>query len=127
MAIYVLQSFLRQSSIICLNGSGCEIVRKSPIAYPFGIPVPTFGLVGYTILAITAFLRTAGEKKWMLPLMKGVAIFGVCFVTWFTFMEIFVIKGICTWCATSAITMYIVAVLLFAIKDKKSQVNNATL
>ena len=120
MAIYVLQSFLRQASIICLNGSGCEIVRKSPISYPFGIPVPAFGLVGYTILCITAFLRTTGEKKWMLPLMKGVGIFGVCFVTWFTMMEIFVIKGVCTWCAVSAVNMYVVSGLLFFVKENKS-------
>jgi uncharacterized membrane protein len=103
-----------------LNGSGCEIVRKSPVAYPFGIPVPAIGLVGYTILAVTAFLRTAGEKKWMLPLMKGIALFGICFVTWFTFMELFVIKGVCTWCAVSAVNMYVIAILLFFGKKKSA-------
>ena len=110
MAIYVLQSFLRQSSIVCLT-NGCEIVRKSPYSYPFGIPVPAFGLVGYFFLALLAFLRTTSKKQWIKKAMLGISIFGICFVTWFTFMELFVIKGVCTWCAISAVNMYIIFIL----------------
>ena len=59
MAVYVLQGWLRQSSILCFTGGGCDIVRKSPASYLFGvIPVPAVGLIGYSILAILAFLRT---------------------------------------------------------------------
>ena len=122
MAVYVLQSFLRQTGILCLTGGGCELVRKSPVSYPFGIPVPAFGLVGYTGLAILAFLRTLSLTKTpaspagrqhprtmnLLKGMLGIAIFGICFVTWFTIMELFVIKGTCTWCAVSAVNMYII-------------------
>jgi uncharacterized membrane protein len=123
MAVYVLQSFLRQTGILCLNGSGCELVRKSPVSYPFGIPVPAFGLVGYTGLAILSFLQTMTQNQparnashsdagWrtknLLKGMLGIAIFGICFVTWFTIMELFVIKGTCTWCAVSAVNMYII-------------------
>ena len=110
MAIYVLQSFLRQSSIVCLT-NGCEIVRKSPYSYPFGIPVPAFGLVGYFFLALLAFLRTTSKKQSIKKAMLGISIFGICFVTWFTYVELFVIKGICTWCAISAVNMYIIFIL----------------
>ncbi|HCM81846.1 TPA: hypothetical protein DIS60_00530 [Patescibacteria group bacterium] len=111
MAAYVLQSFLRNTGILCLTGGGCELVRKSPVSYPFGIPVPAFGLVGYTGLTILSFLRTtdrSASNNKLLKFMLGIAIFGVCFVSWFTIMELFVIKGICTWCAISAVDMYIV-------------------
>ena len=111
MAAYVLQSFLRNTGILCLPGGGCELVRKSPVSYPFGIPVPAFGLVGYTGLTILSFLRTtdrSASNNKLLKFMLGIAIFGVCFVSWFTIMELFVIKGICTWCAISAVDMYIV-------------------
>lgn len=111
-ATYVLQSFIRDSSILCFTGSGCELVRKSLVSYPFGIPVPAFGLFGYTALAITSFLRTTFDNKQkqhtLLKIMLGISIFGVCFVSWFTIMELFVIKGICTWCAVSAVTMCII-------------------
>ncbi len=44
----------------------------------------------------------------------GIGVFGICFVTWFTSMELFVIKGICMWCAISAVNMYIIFFLLLA-------------
>ncbi len=110
MGTYVLQSFLRQTGIICLTGGGCEAVRKSPLSYPFGIPVPAIGVVGYTILVILTFLRTVNKKfeKNVLSGILGMSAFGVCFVTWFTYTEIFLIKGICMWCAISAVNMYII-------------------
>lgn len=121
MAVYVLQSFLRQSSIFCLSGGGCEAVRRSPVSYPFGIPVPAFGLMGYIGLSIITFLRTLGEKSWHMKAILGIAIFGVCFVSWFTVMELFVIKGTCMWCAISSINMYIIfALTLVSKKNSKN-------
>ena len=112
IAIYVLQSFLRDAPIVCLN-SGCEIVRKSPESKLFGFPVPGYGLVGYTILAILAFFRTTSAKlhKQLLPWIVGIATGGVAFVGWFTYMELFVIRGVCTWCAVSAVNMVTIASL----------------
>lgn len=112
MGIYVLQSFLRQTGVVCLTGSGCELVRTNPVSYPFGIPVPAFGVAGYTGLALLAFLRTASQNRALLKWMLGIAIFGVCFVTWFTAMELFVINGICMWCAISAVNMYVICGLV---------------
>jgi len=122
MGIYVLQSFLRQTGIICLSGGGCEAVRRSPLSYPFGIPVPAVGVAGYTFLVILTFLRTVKDNKKLLSWILGMATFGICFVTWFTYTEIFLIKGICMWCAISAINMYVIfALTLISIKiGKKS-------
>lgn len=112
MAIYVLQSFIRKTGIVCVT-SGCELVRKNPASYLFGvIPVPAVGLVGYSVIAVLAFLRTSKNKPWMLRGMLGMATFGVLFVTWFTYTEIFVINGICTWCALSAVNMVVIFILL---------------
>jgi uncharacterized membrane protein len=115
MAVYVTQSFLRKSSIYCLTGGGCELVRKSPASYLFGfLPVPSVGLLGYSFIAILSFFRTTltgNRAKQLLAAQLGMAIFGICFVTWFTLTEIFVIKGICMWCAISAANMWIVFAL----------------
>lgn len=112
MAIYVLQSFIRKTGIVCVT-SGCELVRKSPSSYLFGFfPVPAVGLIGYTIITILAFLRTTSSKAWILMGMLGMATFGVVFVSWFTYTELFVIKGICTWCALSAVNMVIIFFIL---------------
>lgn len=120
LAIYVLQSFLRDAPIVCLN-SGCEIVRKSPASKLFGFPVPGYGLVGYTILAVLAFLRTVTPKlnKQLLPWIVGIASGGVAFVAWFTYTELFVIRGVCTWCAVSAVNMVTIAILAWIEYRKK--------
>lgn len=120
LAIYVLQSFLRDAPIVCLN-SGCEIVRKSPASKLFGFPVPGYGLVGYTILAVLAFLRTVTPKlnKQLLPWIVGIASGGVAFVAWFTYTELFVIRGVCTWCAVSAVNMVTIASLAWIEYRKK--------
>ncbi len=112
IAAYVTQSFLRGSPIVCVN-IGCELVRKNPASFLWGVPVPAVGLVGYSLLAVFAFLRTVSEKnfKTFLYGILGVAAFGVIFVSWFTYTEIFVIKGICTWCAISAANMLIIFTL----------------
>ncbi|MDO8451983.1 MAG: vitamin K epoxide reductase family protein [bacterium] len=121
IAIYVLQSFIRQSPIVCVN-TGCETVRKSAQSYIFGVPVPAFGLVGYTALAILAFVQTVNtEQKTATKLLKwmlGVATFGVLFVSWFTYTELFIIRAVCTWCAVSTVNMLIIFALTLASYQK---------
>lgn len=121
IAIYVFQSFVRQTSIVCVN-EGCEAVRKSPNSYILGFPVPGVGLFGYSFLAILAFLRTMSSDKRLLYGMLGISTFGVFFVSWFTYTEIFVIKAICTWCAISAVNMLVIflfTVASFRLTGKK--------
>ena len=112
MAIYVTQSFLRHANIYCVT-SGCELVRKSPSSYLFGFfPVPAVGLIGYSILALCAFLKTTNPasrfSNLLSRIMLGMATFGVFFVSWFTYTELFIIKGICMWCAISAVNMFVI-------------------
>lgn len=100
-------------------------MRKHPASYPFGIPVPAFGLVGYTILTFCAFAQTLHLKKsihiLLSRIMLGVALFGASFVTWFTYTEITVIKGICMWCAISGVNMYIILwLLILKLKNERN-------
>lgn len=113
VAVYVLQSFVRQSPIVCIS-TGCEVVRKSPYSYPFGIPVPAFGLIGYALLAILSFFRTTNNERntKLLRPMLAIGVFGVAFVSWFTYTELFIIRGVCTWCAISAVNMFILFILI---------------
>lgn len=112
IAIYVFQSFIRKTSIVCVN-SGCELVRKNPASYLWGIPVPAVGLVGYSLLAILSFLRTtqANSESLLLKVMFYISLFGVGFVGWFTYTELFVIRAVCTWCAISAVNMTVIFLL----------------
>lgn len=106
IAAYVTQSFLRKVGIVCATG-GCEAVRKSAASYLWGVPVPAVGLLGYGVIAILAFLRTTNPAKGLLKGILGMAAFGVAFTSWFTYTELFVIKGICMWCAISTVNMFV--------------------
>lgn len=107
VAAYVTQSWLRNVGIVCVT-NGCEAVRKSPASYPFGIPVSAIGLVGYSIIALLSFLRTTSKNKNLLKGIVGMGAFGVAFTSWFTYTELFVIHGVCTWCLVSTIDMFVI-------------------
>ena len=106
IAAYVTQSFVRKVGIVCVS-SGCELVRKNPASYLLGIPVPSVGLLGYSIIAILAFIRSSSTNKTLIKGILGMTTFGICFTTWFTYTELFVIHGICMWCAISTVNMFI--------------------
>ncbi|OGG08158.1 hypothetical protein A3D05_05475 [Candidatus Gottesmanbacteria bacterium RIFCSPHIGHO2_02_FULL_40_24] len=110
IAVYVLYGFIKKTSIVCVN-EGCEIVRKSPYSYPLGIPVPLVGLIGYFVLMILTFARSVSQDLKLLKAILAIAVFGVLFVGWFTYTEIFYIKAVCTWCAISALNMLIIFII----------------
>jgi uncharacterized membrane protein len=122
IAGYVLQGYLRSSSVYCPAGGGCDLVRKSPYAWPLGIPVPAVGFMGYSIIIILSFLRTIMPKKdkQLLYGLFGMATFGALFVTGFTFTQLFLIKATCFWCIVSTIDMYVIFhLVLFSLRKAK--------
>jgi uncharacterized membrane protein len=110
IAAYVTQSFLRKVGIVCVS-SGCELVRKSPASYLWGIPVPSVGLIGYSVIAILAFTRSSSKNINLLKGILGMTIFGIIFTSWFTYTELFVIRGVCMWCAISTVNMFVLFTL----------------
>jgi uncharacterized membrane protein len=66
IAAYPTTVYLQDVPPVCLGGSGgCVTVQHSSYAHLAGIPLPLFGLAGYTLLFISACLpgqraRTAG-------------------------------------------------------------------
>jgi uncharacterized membrane protein len=87
---------------VCLSGSGgCETVQSSSYATIFGVPVAVVGLVGYSGLLFSASLR--GEVGIYLGFL--VALVGVLFSAYLTYLELFVIHAICEWCVASAAVM----------------------
>lgn len=95
---------------VCVGGSGgCETVQTSSYATIFGVPIAVLGLVGYGGLLFSALLRgVAGVYLGFL-----VALVGVLFSAYLTYLEVFVIHAICEWCVASAALM--VAALVCAV------------
>jgi hypothetical protein len=74
----------------------------------FGIfPVGVFGIMGYVaILAawlVWRFFTNITVQKWAAIGMWGMAVFGVLFSIYLTYLEPFVIGATCIWCISSAL------------------------
>ena len=97
--------------LLCGTGS-CEIVQTSKWAVFMGVPVPYWGLAGYTVLTTLALIglqpRYLDSRALRIALILTVCIaFG--FTVYLTALEAFVINAWCRWCIASAV----VATLIF--------------
>jgi uncharacterized membrane protein len=107
IAGYLTYVHYRGLSPICAINQGCEKVQSSKYAKVGGAPVPLIGLIGY--LGILGTLIARGELARLAT--AGMAIFGMLFSGYLTFLELFRIHAICQWCVGSALTMTVIAVL----------------
>jgi len=91
----------------CAIAHGCETVQKSSYSKLAGIPVALLGGLAY--LAILATLtRTSEAARTATALL---AVVGLAFSAYLTFIEVVVLHAICIWCVGSAICMLILAAL----------------
>ncbi len=87
---------------ICAGaGGGCEKVQSSDYAELAGIPVALLGLLGYLAILGTSVVR--GELASMAA--ATLALVGLGFSLYLTYLELFVIDAICQWCVVSAVVM----------------------
>lgn len=110
VASYLLYSYLNHTPLLCLN-KGCEVVRQSEYSALFGIPVPAIGLLGFSVIALVTMIRTFLKKTVLDIGLLLISFIGFLFVSWFTYVEIFLIKAICSWCVVTAILMTIIFIL----------------
>jgi uncharacterized membrane protein len=122
-------------SLVCPN-TGCAEVNQSAYVTMFVIPIGVLGVIGYSlILAVTL-----GWTKWRqlvgatnprppawaqrvpwaynilshIPVglvLVGLSAFGFLFSLFLTYLELFEIRAICTWCAISAGLMTVIFAL----------------
>ncbi|MGQ9548714.1 MAG: vitamin K epoxide reductase family protein [Roseiflexus sp.] len=93
---------------ICGPVGNCQAVQQSEFARIFGIvPVGAAGIVGYGAI-LTVWIAARGKAgAHIAPVLPILALTGVLFSIYLTFLEPFVIGATCLWCLTSAILMTI--------------------
>jgi len=110
-SLYLWWTYTRPSRpMVCLGG-GCDTVRSSPFAYPWGVPLPAFGAAMYVALAILVFAwpllseSLSHLARWA---VGGIAGLGFLFSLYLSGVEAFVLRAWCTWCVISAITVTLI-------------------
>jgi uncharacterized membrane protein len=123
VAGYLAYVETRQVAAVCGPVGDCNSVQSSPYARLFGfLPVGVLGALGYlAILAAWLYCRrrsdrlpetTGGRLARYAPVaVFGMALFGVLFSLYLTYLEPFVIGAVCVWCLTSAVIMTLLLVL----------------
>jgi uncharacterized membrane protein len=90
---------------VCGPLRGCETVALSEYSDIGGIPVALFGVVFSVItLALQVIWWRTGERRAIFA-AYGLGLFGILFVLYLTYLELFVIHAICVWCVAYALTI----------------------
>ena len=102
--------YSESTAALCTEGSGCDIVRSSSYSAILGIPVAMLGLVGFALILGISFSKLS-------PFRKGLSLYilaltGVTFSAYLTYLEVAVINAICPYCLVSASLMAGILVLL---------------
>ena len=107
VAFYLTYVETSGAEAVCGPVGDCNTVQVSPYAMLFGVlPVGLLGLIGYALLLVGWILNRFGPSsiRWISAIaVWGMALFGVLFSIYLTFLEPFVIGASCMWCIASAI------------------------
>ena len=120
LALYLFVNYLTQPVYrLCTISEkiNCDAVISGEVSTTLGIPTALYGLIGYTIILVVAFL---GKKK----LMLGMALFGTLFCLRITYIEVFQINVICPVCLLCQIDMLALLFISYKAVKKKGEVTS---
>jgi uncharacterized membrane protein len=109
VAIYLTYVETQEVLALCGPVGDCNAVQNSPYAYLFGVlPVGLLGMIGY-VMIMAAWLigrrSHAAVARYANLAVFGMAVFGVLFSIYLTYLELWVILAVCLWCLSSAVLM----------------------
>ncbi len=108
---YLLAVRLSGGLPVCGVGGGCETVQTSEYAELFGIPVAAYGFAYSAVLLIASLAWwRRGDRRGLL-VAYALGILGTLFVAYLTYLELVVLKAICTWCVAYGTTVVVGFVL----------------
>lgn len=110
-AIYLTIIKYANNPQLCIQGVGnCWSVNISRYSELFGIPVALLGAITFSFLTLAIWLENSKHtwSKFIIYFEFGVALFGVMFSAYLTYIELFVINAVCPFCVLSAIIILLI-------------------
>ncbi len=101
-------------SLVCTRWAQCDVVNNSLYAKLYGVPVSFIGLAGYLILLALAVaaLRSEGDvQRRLVGLGFLLSLGGLAFSVYLTYLELYVIQAVCSWCVSSAIIITLLTIV----------------
>ena len=98
--------------IFCGGSNSCELVNASRFAFLGPIPVAVLGLGAYLAILILSRIKSdEDDQPWPAMLIFGLALIGVMFQLYLSYIEVFVLRAICYWCVSSQIIILVIFIL----------------
>lgn len=113
------EALFRDGAVACGPLGDCHAVQSSGYAKVAGVPVAVLGLLMYAALLALAISRRLGMDRsgllrtWAFALALG----GVLYSAYLTYVELFVVHAVCAWCVTSAVI--VAAILITSLPDAR--------
>ena len=115
IATYLSYVEIAHVEAICGPIGGCNFVQSSPYAHILGIPVAVLGVLYYLAIGVLWAGQRSPSRRWanrsVLGLL-GLTFIGILFSIYLTFLEIFVVQAVCTWCLGSALVATVLILLV---------------
>ena len=114
---YLIRKRLTQERSVCVIGQTCHRVLESKYNNMLGVPNEVAGFVFYVAVAlIAAFLAIEFEPVGLWDILVKIFIgIGVLMSFIFTYLQWQVIRAWCFWCLMSAITIFLMAIIVLFI------------
>ena len=116
VALYLhLWKLGKAGSLACGGTGGCAYVQGSKYGWFLGVDVALIGTIGYALIFLVAMLGT--QPRWAdarvitraLQLLIWPAVLFTLRLKWAEFV---ILKSFCPWCAVSAVTITLCAILV---------------
>ena len=107
-SLYLLYTYTSPSRPMVCIGTGCDAVRASAYSALWGISMPWFGVLGYTLLVIAIIaesLFSARLARLARHAFLGMTGLGFLFSLYLEYLQAFAIHAYCAWCLTSGVVM----------------------
>lgn len=111
VAVYLSYVETGSAQAACGLIGNCNAVQQSAYSRVLGVPVGVLGVIGYGLLLgvwALAQVSTGPRRAQLEVALLALALGGVAFSTYLTFLEPFVIGATCAWCLLSALTMLMI-------------------
>ncbi len=105
IAAYLAATKLAGGLPVCGPVKGCEDVALSEYSAIAGIPTAALGAAfSIVVAALGLAWWRLGDRRALLA-AYGLGLFGILFVVYLTYLELFVIHAVCVWCVIYGLTV----------------------
>ncbi len=117
-SLIIYQKISGNIFVPCLIGQGCDNVLYSVYSKFIGVPLSLWGIIFYSVYFICVAFFLIKPNKISLNIVTGIVLLGFGFSLRLIYLQVFVIKSLCSYCLVSSFVVCVSLFLVILIKQK---------